>query len=186
MRNLFKAPVLINAVLFQILWFAAVLGGAQKVLWPAILATAVMFGWQLAGKRRHPNDIKVICAAIVLGLAVDSTWIGLGLMEFNDPRPFTWLSPVWMVFMWAGFALTLNHSMVWLTAHPVLPGLMGLIGGPMAYLAGERLGAVEYLANTLLVSGLLAIAWAISVTILVKIATASKEAGFSVQPGLPK
>lgn len=186
MRNLLKAPVLINAVLFQILWFAAVLGGAHKILWPAILAAAVMFGWQLAGKRRHPSDIKVICTAIVLGLAVDSTWIGLGLMQFADPRPFVWLSPIWMVLMWAGFALTINHSMMWLTAHPVLPALMGLIGGPMAYLAGERLGAVEYLANTLLISGLLAVVWAISVTILVKVATDSKEVGFSAESGVQK
>lgn len=53
---------------------------------------------------------------------------------------------------------------------------MGFIGGPMAYFAGLRLGAVEYLMNPWLVSLFLAIVWAIALTILVKISHAGSVA----------
>ena len=90
-------------------------------------------------------------------------------MEFSDKRPIAWLSPIWIVLMWAGFALTINHSLAWLAAHPLLPALMGLFGGPMAYYAGLKLGAVEYLLDPLIVSACLALAWAGALTILVRL-----------------
>lgn len=172
MKNLLKLPVFINAVLFQMLWFACVLGSSYSLLWPAALMIGVMLVWQLHPSRRHPNDIKVLIIAIVLGLIIDTAWVALGFMDFNDPRPFLWLSPAWIIIMWAGFALTINHSMNWLSLHPVLPALMGLVGGPLAYFTGRRLGAVEYLTDPLLISCMLAIAWALALSILVMVGQA--------------
>lgn len=169
MNKLLKAPIIINAVLFQVLWFACVLGGANNLLWPSIVAGIVMLIWQRKPENQHENDIAVLFVALIMGLVVDTSWSVFGLMEFQDGRPFAPLAPGWILIMWLGFALTINHSMSWLSNHPLLPAAMGLIGGPMAYLAGLRLGAVEYLANFWLISALLAIVWAIALTILVRI-----------------
>ncbi|MFT6712455.1 MAG: hypothetical protein ACJATO_002845, partial [Arenicella sp.] len=166
---------LINAVLFQTLWFACVLGSSQTLLWPAMLMMGVMMVWQLHPGRRHPNDIKVLLAAVVLGLIIDTIWVTFGFMVFKDPRPVPWLSPGWIIIMWAGFALTINHSMSWLSLHPMLPALMGLIGGPLAYFAGRRLGAVEYLTDPVLISCMLAIAWAIALSLLVMLGHAKPK-----------
>jgi hypothetical protein len=175
MKKKLNTPVLINAVLFQTLWFACVLGSSHALLWPAALVMAVMMLWQLHPSRRHPNDIKVLITAIVLGLIIDTVWVTFGFMDFNDPRPFQWMSPAWIIIMWAGFALTIKHSMNWLSVHPMLPPLMGLIGGPLAYFAGRRLGAVEYLTDPMLISCMLAIAWAIALSILVMVGQAKPK-----------
>jgi len=51
----------------------------------------------------------------------------------------------------------------------LLPPLLGAIFAPLSYLAGLRLGAVEYLADPLLVSVCIAFIWAIAMTILARI-----------------
>lgn len=183
MKKLLSGPVIINAVLFQIVWFCCVIGGAKGVLWPAAVSCIVLALWQLHPKRRHATDFMLVGAAIVLGLIVDSTWTYVGFMDFKTHWPSKAIAPIWMLLLWFGFALTLNHSLSWLNKHPLLPAIMGLIGGPMSYLAGLKLGAVSYLDNTLVISVCLALAWAISMTILVKLAqsgTATREDAWSV------
>ncbi|MFT5136014.1 MAG: hypothetical protein ACI9XU_000658 [Arenicella sp.] len=175
MKKSLRMSALINAVLFQMLWFACVLGSSQALLWPAVLMMGVMIVWQLHPGRRHPNDMKVLLGAVVLGLIIDTIWVSFGFMVFKDPRPVPWLSPAWIIIMWAGFALTINHSMSWLSQHPMLPALMGLIGGPLAYFAGQRLGAVEYLTDPVLISCMLAIAWAIALSLLVMLGKAKPK-----------
>lgn len=167
--QLLKSPIVVNAALFQGVWFACVIGSAYQLLWPAALSCLVLICWQLHPARRHSTDFKLLGTAIVLGLIVDTIWIQAGFIEFTDPRFIAGVSPMWIVFLWMGFALTINHSLIWLSAHPLLPALMGLIGGPMSYLAGLKLGAVTYLADPMLISACMGVAWAISMSILVKL-----------------
>jgi len=169
MKNLLGWSVLINAALFQITWFACVIGSAKGLVWPAFASCAALAVYQLQGKRRHPSDVTLILASIGLGLIVDSIWVQSGWLIFSDQRPFSFLAPVWIIVLWVGFAMTINHSLAWLDRHPILPIAMGFIGGPMSYLAGLKLGAVEYQQSVLMVSAGLAVAWAISLLILVKI-----------------
>ena len=49
-----------------------------------------------------------------------------------------------MVALWAIFATTLNVSLRSLRPHRWLAALLGAIGGPVAYYAGARLGALEF------------------------------------------
>jgi hypothetical protein len=48
-----------------------------------------------------------------------------------------------MLCLWIVFATTLGHSLRWLMNRPVAAAVAGAIGGPLAYLAGGRLGALE-------------------------------------------
>jgi len=168
-KKIISWPVIINASLFQVTWFACVFGSAKGLLWPALLCCGTLAVWQLHPKRRHSSDFRLIVSALVLGLVVDSIWINYGLMDFKQQWPLSSIAPVWILCLWVSFALTINHSLSWLCLHPLLPAIMGLIGGPLSYLAGLRLGAVEYLDDTWFISTCLAFAWAISMVILVKI-----------------
>jgi hypothetical protein len=134
-----------------------------------------MLFWQLHPDRRHGNDLLVLIAAILLGLIIDTSWTIFGLMEFTDPRPVHPIAPLWILIMWVGFALTVNHSMAWMKEHRWLPAILGFIGGPLAYFAGLRLGAVEYLVDPWFVSTILGIVWAIALTILVKISKTGNQ-----------
>ncbi|MEK9778156.1 MAG: DUF2878 domain-containing protein, partial [Methylophilaceae bacterium] len=84
---------------------------------------------------------------------------------FNPGWPFP-LTPLWIVVMWLLFAMTLNHSLSWLKRRYVLSFVFGALGGPLAYVAGEKLGAVEITSDLSLV--ILAISWAMITPLLMK------------------
>lgn len=161
-------PFLINACLFQLLWFAAIYGSAQGWLWPSLLLLAILAYWQLQPSRRAASDSRLMLIAFIMGLVIDSIWINLGLLSYSHQQPFSFLSPFWILALWIGLALTLNHSMAWLKIHPLLPALLGLISAPLSYFAGVRFGAVIYLQEPLLVSAYIGLAWAIALPILVR------------------
>ena len=171
MSQFFNLNTIVNAVLFQILWFAAILGSAKLLMWPSILACVVLAIWQLNPTRRHATDLKLVGAAIFIGLVGDTLLLHFNLFKFTYSFPIAKITPLWIIFMWIGFALTINHSMKWINLHPLLPAILGLIFAPLSYLAGLRLGAVEYLADPLLISVCIGIIWAIAMTILARIST---------------
>ena len=69
--------------------------------------------------------------------------------------------------LWMIFAITLNHSLVWLKNRISLSVIFGAIGGPLAYLAGEKLGAIIITQQLSLV--LLSIGWALITPFLISI-----------------
>ncbi|RBP50805.1 DUF2878 domain-containing protein [Arenicella xantha] len=170
MNNLFRWSTLINASLFQATWFACVLGSAKGLLWPAFACCAALASYQLHNKRRVESDLQLVALSVLLGLMVDTLWLQLGFLQFTDPRPVTAMSPAWIMLLWVGFALTINHSLSWINAHPLLPAVLGGIGGPLSYLAGERLGAVTFTTNVTALMIYIGIAWAISLTLLALVA----------------
>ncbi len=169
-KSMFRVNVFVNAMLFNGVWLACVVGSSKQLVWPALLSCLVLAVYQLAPKNRHPTDLKLVFLSVFLGVLVDTMWVQFGLMDFTEKRPFPALAPGWIIVLWVGFALTVNHSLKWLKAHPALPAVTGAIAAPLTYFAGIKLGAVEYTASVPLVSGALAVAWGISLTILVKVA----------------
>ncbi len=122
-----------NALGFQIVWCAAVGGAAAGLWWAGPLALAVFAALQLAFSRVRSADLKLMAIAAVLGFAVDSLWVQLGWIAFGAPQPWAAAAPVWIVAMWVGFALTLNHSLAALKRHPAIAIAFGVVGGPLAY-----------------------------------------------------
>lgn len=169
-----KKNLLINAGLFQILWFAAVIGSANNLVWPCLIMLIILFYWQLQTSRRAATDVSLIVIATLIGLIIETLWIWMGILEYTDERPINFVAPLWILVMWAGFALTINHSMAWMKAHPLLPSLLGLISAPLAYFGGMRLGAVIYNQDVLVVSAHIGLAWAIALPILVWCSRARK------------
>lgn len=149
-----------NAVLFQVCWIAFV-GGAGRGWWwagfPLLLAFAV---WQLAISRWPRSDLLLMLIAAALGFAMDSALLRGGLLQYAAPVPWTDLAPAWMVGLWIGFALTLNHSMAFLKRRLVSAALLGALAGPFAYwVAASAWNAVEILTPQWHALLALALAW---------------------------
>ena len=72
--------------------------------------------------------------------------------------------------MWMLFATTLNVSMQWLRARPLLAALMGFVAGPLSYVAGEKLGGMTFVNETAALAAL-AIGWAVMMPLLMRLAT---------------
>jgi hypothetical protein len=152
---------LINFIAFQIIWFLAVLGAANNNIWPAGIALVVFMSWQLSKTRRHKNDKRFVVFALVIGLILDSAWQLLGYIQFKTPLPyFSFISPLWILFLWIAFALTFNHSMSWLKKSPILAVIFGFIGAPLSYLAGLKIDALIYLQGPVIISLLIGTTWA--------------------------
>jgi len=159
-----------NAIGFQIVWLAAVGGAARGWWWAGPLALAVFAMLQLGVSRWRSADLKLMLIAAVLGFAIDSLWVQLGWIEFRSAQPWSSAAPVWIVAMWMGFALTLNHSLSALKAHVVIALLFGLIGGPLAYwIAASVWHAATIDASWLPYAGL-AVSWALITPLLLRLA----------------
>lgn len=131
--NLTLPDWLPNALGFQAFWCLAVGGAAQGWWWLGPLALAAFAGCQLTVSRERRADLELMLIAAALGFAIDSLWVQSGWIAFRSPLPSNAFAPIWIVAMWMGFALTLNHSLAVLRQRPWLAALLGLIGGPVAY-----------------------------------------------------
>jgi hypothetical protein len=152
-----------NFVLFQLGWFACVLGGAQGwALWGALFSLLiVMRHLQCAQDMRKETYLLLLAGGIAL--IWESGLVHTGMLIYPDPvieLGGIAIAPYWILTLWLVFATTFNVSMRWLKRRLWLAAPFGAIGGPLAFLAGEKLGAVVISdPNTTLL--VLAIGWAI-------------------------
>jgi hypothetical protein len=162
--------LLINFVAFQLGWFACVLGAAAGFPWfgPVVVAAAVALHLVMA--RAPLPELYLVLAAMMLGLVADSVLLATGWLSYSVGLWLPGLAPYWIIAMWALFATTLNVSMGWMRGRPVLTVLMGAVGGPLSYLAGEKLGAIE-LTQPVQALAALAVAWAIAMPLLMWLAS---------------
>lgn len=122
-----------NVIGFQLVWLSAVAGAGMGLWWPGLLVLALFATWQVRCSHCPRADLKLVVFVVVLGLLVDSAWIWLDLLTFATPLPWERVAPLWILVLWAGFALTLNHSLAALHGRPLLSIAFGALGGPLAY-----------------------------------------------------
>lgn len=131
-------PMLINFILFQSIWFGCILIGNSFL--PIALG---LVAFHLYYTKCSKSDVAIITASVFIGLFVDSILMAFGVFEFNHGVVIPFLIPPWLVVIWAGFAMTLNHSLRYFQYKPWLAFIGGSVSGPLSYLAGARLGAIE-------------------------------------------
>jgi hypothetical protein len=136
--------MLINFALFQISWFACVLGGARNMPWYGVGVALFILILQISISKNRLLDIRLVVSALGLGVIFDAIPLHMGWITF--PAMPYWsdaLAPLWMLALWAMLASTLNMSLAWLKPKPILSILLGATSGPLAYLGGARLGAMQ-------------------------------------------
>lgn len=154
-------PLAGNVVGFQVVWMASIVGAGQGMAWTGPLAAVVFVAAVLAfgGKRR--DDLRMLAITLPVGIALDSAFAASGWLRYAEPLPWTFAAPVWIWSLWAGFALTLNHSMAFLRGHPWASAAFGLLGGPLAYwTAAGAFDAVSFGVAVPWVMAALALGWA--------------------------
>lgn len=181
-----RMALVANALGFQCVWFATVAGAGSGRPWTGPLAVAIfaLLTLALSGQRRA--DASLLAIVLPFGFALDSVWVGLGLLEFAHSWPSPDWAPLWILSLWAGFALTINHSLAAICQRPALAVTLGAIGGPLAYLAAERgFGAVSLAAPTSVVIGAIGAAWAVTVPLLALAAARVAPHPAALHPGTP-
>jgi hypothetical protein len=164
-----RMALIINVLLFQGGWFACVLGAAHGLPWTGALAAALVVGWHLARAQRPRRELALVATAAVVGALFETALVQTGWIRFEQGLPVEGMAPYWMVALWAIFATTLNVSLRALRPRLWLAALLGAVGGPAAYYAGARLGALEFTALGAALA-VLAIGWAILTPALLRAA----------------
>jgi hypothetical protein len=159
------SAVLINFIVFQLGWLAVVLGGAGSWHWAGTVLVIGIVAYHLSRASEPRQEVFLIIAALMIGAVWDSLLVWGGLLTYANGVLHSDLAPHWIVAMWALFATTLNVSLRWLKGRWFLAVLFGAIGGPLAYYAGFRLGAVDMVSqrDALLA---LAVGWAMIMPLL--------------------
>ncbi|MDH4175573.1 MAG: DUF2878 domain-containing protein [Betaproteobacteria bacterium] len=159
----------LNIVLFQVGWFACVLGAAHGYAWAGALAALAIVAWHVARASDPRREAALVAFAAALGVVFESLLVQSGWIRFGAGVLVEGAATYWMVALWALFATTLNVSLRALRAHAWLAALLGTVGGPLAYYAGARLGALEFVATG---AGLAAIGagWAVLTPLLLRAA----------------
>ncbi len=133
----------VNIGAYQVLWFSLVLGAGQGLDWlgPILLLAWLPLHLQLTDS--PAKDFRLFGVFILVGPLLDTAFIQAGLVSYQGAAPVQGFAPYWIIAMWGTFALTLRHSMRWVLSRPLITLAFGVAGGPIAYLAGARLGAAE-------------------------------------------
>lgn len=162
-----KRYLLINYILFQFNWFACVMGAGQGWPWLGVFTVAGSCALHLSAFRgEFRQEASLLLGAAVVGLVLDTVLIQLQVLDFGPLLLAQGVSPPFMVALWVGFGMTLRHSMNWLLDRYLLGVVFGAVGGPLAYFAGEALGAVVLTQNTTYSVLAIGIAWGLALPLL--------------------
>ncbi len=168
--NLSSKPL--NFILFQAVWFSCVLGAVYGRAWIGISAALFAAFVSIAGAESPQKRVIFLVIVSLIGTLGDSVPFSLGAFAFTHPVAVPWGYPLWMSAIWLGFATTLPASLGWLAGRPLLSALFGLLGGPLAYLAGESLGAIALGSDRIFSLLSIGIFWAMITPLLMRL---SKE-----------
>lgn len=159
--------MLFNVLGFQAVWWACVLGAGAGRAWAGPLAVAAFAVVHLRLTPTPARDLRLLAAAVLFGLLLDGLFGASGLLVYAAANGPAALAPAWILALWAGFALTLTHSMAWLATRPLAAAAFGCVGGPLAYAGAAAVaGAVTFPHGGTVALGAVAAGWALALPLL--------------------
>lgn len=166
------ATKLLNFAIYQAGWFCCVLGASWGYPVAGALAALSLAGLHLFLASSRKNEMILMLVACLLGVVIDSTQQALGLFSFTrHPMWPLWL-PLWVFVIWAQFATLFHYALHWLSGRYLLAATLGLLGGPLAYWAGIRMGAAAFGNNPTLTMVVLASVWSVVTPLLCRLSAA--------------
>lgn len=163
-----QRAVVINFILYEIGWFACLIGAAKHLPWLGVVAALAIVVWHLLQARQPKRELALLLIVLVIGGTFDQIMLNHHLISYESHGWMNSVVPVWILALWAEFATILNVSLRWMHKRWLIAIIFGAIGGPLAYMGAAGLGAVtlnmqpaSYIA--------LSVGWAILTPLLLRI-----------------
>lgn len=159
----------LNFIGYQLTWFAVIAAAAHGRGLAALACGLAFIAIQLFVSERRSLDFKLLTVAAAIGVALDGTLAALGWVAYAAPAPALppHGAPLWILALWASFALTLPRSLKWLARFPGWAILFGALGGPLAYWSAARgFDAVRFVTPGYRAVVALAAGWAAAISLL--------------------
>jgi hypothetical protein len=128
--------MIINALIFNANWFGLILLGNKFI--PVTVATLL---WHFYQSTERKQEFMLFGFVITTGVVCDTVLTNMGVFLFEERHLFI---PLWLAFIWASFAVTINHSLSFLKNRPLIQALFAGVGAPMSYIAGQKFGVVDF------------------------------------------
>lgn len=167
--------ILPNLIRYQITWFSGVLGVAHDRADLGAFIGFLMIAMHFRTTDHPLREYKTVLSTLVLGLLLETLLIRNGWVDYGDVAQLFGV-PIWLWVLWAMFGSTLNGCLRFFRTRPLWSCLFGVIGGPLAWLGGESLGALQLSSHDQSLWAL-ALGWGVLLPILTQIAR-----GCSVTP----
>ncbi len=152
-----------DLVLFQIAWFAAVVGGAAGLGFVGSCPAFALAGYHLVQNRaRIERELFLVVLIVLLGLVAESALIAVGAIHYTGMAPGAVLPPIWIVALWLAFATLPNGALHWLRGRRMVQVLLGGLTAPPSYAGGAALGAAALGANHFYALGMIGLIWALA------------------------
>ena len=162
--------IFLNFVLFQLVWALSLYGVVIGYAWLGPLSLVGFVIIHAATSRTAKADFAVAVIAVPIGLTLDTLYIRSGLIAYNGELLWSGAAPLWILALWANFALTLNGCLGWLRERLKLAAVLGFVGGPLSYYGGIAVGTATVSGDSALLFGIIGVAWAIVVPFLLWLA----------------
>lgn len=151
---------LLNALVFQLGWFACVLGGSTP--WLIFVMALIAFHLLYMSDEQEGRFLLMVAA---LGSVIDSLLMQSGWLAFPGWEA-QWIPP-WLMILWLMFATLLRHALSWFQGRWLLAMCLGGLGGSSSYLAGAALGAASLPQGTWPSFVVFALIWALLFPLLI-------------------
>lgn len=142
-----------NAVLFQLTWFACVLGGNAL----AIISLCIFLGLHYSFFSKQKSEWLFLIKLTIIGIVLDQVFFTFGILDISQTQSY----PIWLHCLWPIFGSTINHSLAWLEKRPILAAIFAGISAPTSYIAGAALSDIALGEPLWFIVGILCIIWAI-------------------------
>jgi len=170
------APLLINVAAYQCAWFACVVGTARQLPAFALVVALAALLLHLSQAKAPRREAALLGIAALVGALFESVLVASGWVRVPGAALLDGSVPFLMVVLWSVFATTLNVSLRSLRHRYVLCAVLAAVGAPMAYYAGSRMGAIQWV-EMLPALALISIGWAVLMPLLMR--SAQRFDGFA-------
>lgn len=161
---------------FQGVWLVCAFGAARGNSAVGIVSALVFVAAVITWSRQRMRDLLLVAVSGTCGFLVESGLVMSGHIRFAAPWPTEQLAPAWIVALWMAFGATVPAISDKLGAHRLkIAAALGAVAGPLAYLAGARLGALNLLGAATSSFVVLSALWAAVMAGLVELHAWTRE-----------
>jgi hypothetical protein len=159
---------ILNLSGFQVGWFLCVLSPSYGLLYVGEIWIGLYILFTLSQLQDKQSAFFRILVIGTFGATTDGILAQFGIISF--PTAMESWTPTYLYAIWYGFAAALEIPLNWLKGRYGLASILAFVFGPLNYLAGANLGAINFIfpQNTTLL--IIAVSWAIQLPLLLAIA----------------
>lgn len=96
-KALCKTKMIVNLVIYQIVWLACIFSAARGAQVLGILAALIAVAWHVSQAQRPLAEFQLILLTGLIGGLWDSLLVIIGLIHYPSGALMPWMAPFWII-----------------------------------------------------------------------------------------